>query len=234
MLAHGDCLYEEVTMDGVNTNPPSDAFVAELTRCLPHMRSFARFLCRGNDLADDLVQDAVVRALVAAHQFQPGTNFKAWIFTIMHNQTISNYRRKRPVVTSTEVVEPASCQIAPNQIDALILRDLDRAIRRIPAAQRNALILVVVHGLSYDDAARVCHCAVGTIKSRVGRARAALHEMLLGQHEAATPRADQRPALNASSNLGFDGQDEHPASRIPGSKRSLAIEAPHPRAGPRA
>jgi len=232
MLACRERLYEEVTMDGANTNPPSDAFVAELTQCLPHMRSFARFLCRRDDLADDLVQDAVVRALAAAHQFQPGTNFKAWIFTIMDNLNISNYRRKRPLVTLTEVVEPASCQIAPNQIDALILRDLDRAIRRIPAAQRNALILVVVHGLSYDDAARVCQCAVGTIKSRVGRARAALHEMLLGQHEASMPGADQRPAMTASSNLGCNGQGKHPASRTPRSKRSLAIEAPQATAGP--
>lgn len=170
-------------MDALNTIPPTDSFCEQLTECLPHMRSFARFLCRRDDLADDLVQDAVVRALVAAHQFQPGTNFKAWIFAIMHNQNISNYRRKRPVVVSSELVEQSASQIAPNQIDSLVLRDLDQAVRSLPMAQRKALILVVVHGLSYEEAAQVCQCAVGTIKSRVGRARVALHDMLMGEQE---------------------------------------------------
>ena len=175
-------------MDTAETKLPSAEFYAELTQCLPHMRSFARYLCRRDDLADDLVQDAVVRASMAAHQFNPGTNFKAWIFTIMHNLNISSYRRRRPVVVSSELVDNSLCQIAPNQIDSLVLRDVDRAVRKLPSAQRKALILVVVHGLSYEDAARVCSCAVGTVKSRVGRARAALQEMLMGQSARVAPR----------------------------------------------
>lgn len=162
---------------------PSTEFCAQLTACLPRMRSFARFLCRRDDLADDLVQDTVVRALTAAHQFQPGSNFKAWIFTIMHNQNISNFRRKRPQIASAEVDNPSTCQIAPNQIDALILRDLDSAMRKLAPAQREALVLVVVNGLSYEDAAQVCNCAIGTIKSRVARARTALQDMLMGRDD---------------------------------------------------
>jgi RNA polymerase sigma-70 factor (ECF subfamily) len=189
------------------THTPSSEFCAQLTACLPRMRSFARFLCRREDLADDLVQDTVVRALTAAHQFQPGSNFKAWIFTIMHNQNISNFRRKRPQIASAEVDSPSSCQIAPNQIDALVLRDLDSAMRRLAPAQREALVLVVVNGLSYEDAAQVCDCAIGTIKSRVARARTALHDMLMGREdesaveearrEAASPMDEERSEVSS-------------------------------------
>lgn len=200
-------------MDVSATPTPSDDFCAELTKCLPHMRSFARFLCRRDDLADDLVQDAVVRALVAAHQFQPGTNFKAWIFTIMHNQNISDFRRRRPLVTSIEVEEPASCQVAPNQIDSLVLVDLDNAVKKLPASQRKALILVVVHGLSYEDAAQVCRCAVGTIKSRVGRARSTLREMLMGYEEPTPQTLDQAPQGNTGVSPGADGEPETDALR---------------------
>ena len=181
------------------TTRPSDEFCTQLTDCLPRMRSFARFLCRREDLADDLVQDTVVRALMASHQFQPGSNFKAWIFTIMHNQNISNFRRKRPQVASTEVENPVSCQIAPNQIDALVLRDLDSAMRRLAPAQREALILVVVNGLSYEDAAQVCNCAIGTIKSRVARARTALHDMLMGRDEEKLVEEEQGKASCADA-----------------------------------
>lgn len=178
------------------THTPSSEFCAQLTACLPRMRSFARFLCRRDDLADDLVQDTVVRALTAAHQFQPGSNFKAWIFTIMHNQNISNFRRKRPQIASAEVDNPSTCQIAPNQIDALILRDLDSAMRKLAPAQREALVLVVVNGLSYEDAAQVCNCAIGTIKSRVARARTALQDMLMGRDDQNA--AEDEPQAMAS------------------------------------
>lgn len=183
-------------MEG-STKTPSSEFCRELTECLPRMRSFARFLCRREDLADDLVQDTVVRALMAAHQFQPGSNFKAWIFTIMHNQNISNFRRKRPHVASAEIDNPATCQIAPNQLDSLVLRDLDSAMRRLAPAQREALLLVVVNGLSYEDAAQVCNCAIGTIKSRVARARSTLQDLLLGREEQ-SPQAEGDGVAKAS------------------------------------
>lgn len=195
-------------MDTAETKLPSAEFYAELTQCLPHMRSFARYLCRRDDLADDLVQDAVVRASMAAHQFIPGTNFKAWIFTIMHNLNISNYRRRRPLVVSSELVDNSLCQIAPNQIDSLILRDLDRAVSKLPSAQRKALVLVAVHGLSYENAAQVCGCAVGTVKSRVGRARNALQDMLMGQTGRSAARRDRDDAVRAEgSPRGADSED---------------------------
>jgi RNA polymerase sigma-70 factor, ECF subfamily len=154
-------------------------FYRQLVDCLPHLRAFARVLCRQHDLVDDLVQDSVVRALAAAHQFQPGTNFKAWMFTILRNQNITMFRRQRIPPASLDEVEQEVYH-APPQEDALMMEDLDHAVRQLSPLRREALILVVVHGLSYEEAAAVCRCAVGTIKSRVARARAELHEMLLG------------------------------------------------------
>jgi RNA polymerase sigma-70 factor (ECF subfamily) len=156
----------------------SEEFYNQLVNCLPHLRAFARVLCRQHDLVDDLVQDAVVRALAASNQFQQGTNFKAWMFTILRNQNITTFRRKRVLPASFDDVGEAS-QAAPQE-DALMIEDLDLAVQQLSPLRREALILVAVHGLSYEEAAAVCDCAIGTIKSRVARARAELHEMVLG------------------------------------------------------
>lgn len=157
----------------------SDEFYNQLVSCLPHLRAFARVLCRQHDLVDDLVQDAVVRALAASNQFQQGTNFKAWMFTILRNQNITSFRRKRIIPTSLDEVSQEASQAAPQE-DALMIEDLNFAVEQLSPLRREALILVAVHGLSYEEAAAVCDCAVGTIKSRVARARAELHEMVLG------------------------------------------------------
>jgi RNA polymerase sigma-70 factor (ECF subfamily) len=161
--------------------PPvaSEEFYTQLVNCLPHLRAFARVLCRQHDLVDDLVQDSVVRALAASNQFQQGTNFKAWMFTILRNQNITSFRRKRILPASLDEVSQETSQAAPQE-DALMIEDLDLAVQQLSPLRREALILVAVHGLSYEEAAAVCDCAVGTIKSRVARARAELHEMVLG------------------------------------------------------
>jgi RNA polymerase sigma-70 factor (ECF subfamily) len=160
----------------------SDEFYTQLVQCLPHLRAFARVLCRQHDLVDDLVQDSVVRALAACNQFQQGTNFKAWMFTILRNQNITTFRRKRIVPASLDEVCPEVSQAAPQE-DALMIEDLDHAVHQLSPLRREALILVVVHGLSYEEAASVCGCAVGTIKSRVARARAELQDMVLGRDD---------------------------------------------------
>jgi RNA polymerase sigma-70 factor, ECF subfamily len=160
----------------------SEEFYTQLVQCLPHLRAFARVLCRQHDLVDDLVQDSVVRALAASNQFQQGTNFKAWMFTILRNQNITTFRRKRIVPASLDDVCPEVSQAAPQE-DALMIEDLDHAVQQLSPLRREALILVVVHGLSYEEAAAVCGCAVGTIKSRVARARAELQDMVLGRDD---------------------------------------------------
>jgi len=189
----------------------SAEFYEQLIDCLPHLRAFARVLCRQHDLVDDLVQDAVVRALAAARQFQPGTNFKAWMFTILRNQNITTFRRQRvfPVSleeTTHEVVQAAS------QEDALMMQDLDDAVQRLSPLRREALLLVVVHGLSYEEAAGVCGCAVGTIKSRVARARAELQVMVMGV-EATDSR---KLAKDGIGDAKAHGVSAAPHVRIPG------------------
>ena len=171
----------------------AEEFYTQLINCLPHLRAFARVLCRRHDMVDDLVQDAVVRALAAANQFQAGTNFKAWMFTILRNQNISTFRRQRIVPASLEDVGFEVAQAAPQE-DALVMEDLDNAVKRLSPLRREALILVVVHGLSYEEAASICGCAVGTIKSRVARARAELQDMVLGDGESEGRRNEKKAA----------------------------------------
>jgi RNA polymerase sigma-70 factor (ECF subfamily) len=126
------------------------------------------------------------------------------MFTILHNQHITNYRRQRPVVSSVDDINPSLCQVQPNQDDKLMLQDLDRAFQKLSAGQQKALILVVVHGLSHEDAARVCDCAVGTIKSRIARARSALHIMLLGHQPGSDQEGDSGDFSDAAAARGRD------------------------------
>lgn len=177
-------------------------FYQQLIECLPHLRAFARVLCRHHDMVDDLVQDAVVRALAAARQFQPGTNFKAWMFTILRNQNITTFRRQRIYPVPLDETTHEAVQ-APAQEDSVMMRDLNDAVQRLSPLRREALILVVVHGLSYEEAAAVCKCAVGTIKSRVARARAELQVMVMGVEAPGTRAvADGGAEVGSAAPLG--------------------------------
>ncbi|MBK8175890.1 MAG: sigma-70 family RNA polymerase sigma factor [Rhodospirillales bacterium] len=196
----------DVSKAPVSCTDESNEFYKQLIECLPHLRAFARVLCRRHDLVDDLVQDAVVRALAAQRQFQPGTNFKAWMFTILRNQNISMFRRQRVQPTSYEDVVYDIPQAA-SQVDALVMADLDAAVQKLSPLRREALLLIVIHGLSYEDAAVVCGCAVGTIKSRVARARAELQSSVLGEERGdalAFQRrsASRRQARHSSAEYG--------------------------------
>lgn len=157
-----------------------DQFCSRLVEVLPDLRAFARLLCRETDRADDLVQDAMVRAIAAIDQFQPGTNFKAWMFTILRNLHISSFRERRFRFEPLEEVDRVMLQ-APRQEHALAMRNLDAAVQRLAPLRRDALILVVAHGMSYEQVAAICGCAVGTIKSRVARAREELHLAINGE-----------------------------------------------------
>jgi RNA polymerase sigma-70 factor, ECF subfamily len=199
----------------------SDEFYNQLVDCLPHLRAFARVLCRQHDLVDDLVQDAVVRALAASNQFQQGTNFKAWMFTILRNQNITTFRRKRILPASLDEVSQEVSQAAPQE-DALMIEDLDHAVQQLSPVRREALILVVAHGLSYEEAAGVCRCAVGTIKSRVARARAELHEMVLGgdgedgNGTSSSGKARRRRVGSEGSSVRRRGMYDEKACTLPG------------------
>lgn len=150
----------------------------ELLACIPHLRAYARFLTGNRERADDLVQDALLRALTASHQFQPGTNLKAWIFTILRNLFYNEVRKNRLKVQSIDDLAGDGPSTPPTQDANLEFADFRRAFWQLGQGQREVLIMVGASGLSYEEAAAICDCAVGTIKSRVSRARRELLKIL--------------------------------------------------------
>jgi RNA polymerase sigma-70 factor (ECF subfamily) len=156
----------------------------DILACLPHLRAFARSLTGNRDRADDLVQDAVLRALSAASQFTPGTNFKAWIFTILRNLYFNEFRRNRAFMRPLETADLETHATAPAQQAGLEFDDFRRAFGTLPAEQREALVLVGADGFRYEEAAAICGCPIGTIKSRVARARGEIERLLgVGGHD---------------------------------------------------
>lgn len=153
-------------------------FKRELTTVVPHLRAFARGLCGRPDLADDLVQETLLKAWAAQDRFEPGTSMRAWTFVILRNAYLTDMRRNRFRGEYDEGVAERILTAPAGQEEPIHLSDLHRALLTLPAERREALLLVGAGGFSYEEAAAICGCAVGTIKSRVGRARAALSEML--------------------------------------------------------
>jgi len=153
-------------------------FKRELTDVIPHLRAFARGLCGRPDLADDLVQEALMKAWAAQERFQPGTSMRAWTFVILRNAYLTDMRRNRFRADYDETVAERILTAPAAQEGPLHLSDMHRALLTLPPERREALLLVGAGGFSYEEAAEICQCAVGTIKSRVGRARAALSSML--------------------------------------------------------
>jgi RNA polymerase sigma-70 factor (ECF subfamily) len=166
-----------------------------LIETIPHLRAFARALTRDKDLADDLVQETVVRALSAADQFRPGTNFRAWIFTILRNHHINTLRGRRMRFDALEDVAETHQATPPTQEAHLEVEDFQRAFMELPVEQREVLLLVGASGFSYEEASRIIGCAVGTIKSRVSRARRVLYPKVMGS-ESAPPTDDDRRSIN--------------------------------------
>ncbi|ANU08782.1 sigma-70 family RNA polymerase sigma factor [Paraurantiacibacter namhicola] len=154
------------------------AFKRELTEVVPHLRAFARGLCGRPDMADDLVQEALLKAWAAQERFEPGTSMRAWTFVILRNAYLTDMRRNRFRGEYDEGVAERILTAPAGQEEPLHLSDMHRALLTLPPERREALLLVGAGGFSYEEAANICGCAVGTIKSRVGRARAALTGMI--------------------------------------------------------
>ncbi len=161
-----------------------DRFCAEIEGVLPALRAYAHSLCGSRDTADDAVQDALLKAWGARESYLPGTNFKAWMFTILRNAFLSRVRRRKFEGTYHEGAEEGLTCPA-NQLDHLSVLELKAALRKLPDNQRDALMLVVLGGFSYIEVSEICGCMVGTVKSRIGRARATLQRMLDGEAEPA-------------------------------------------------
>jgi len=153
-------------------------FKRELEAVIPHLRAFARGLCGRPDVADDLVQEALLKAWAAQERFEPGTSMRAWTFVILRNAYLTDMRRNRFRGEYDESVAERILTAPASQEEPIHLSDLHRALLTLPPERREALLLVGAGGFSYEEAANICGCAIGTIKSRVGRARVALTSMM--------------------------------------------------------
>ncbi len=151
---------------------------ADLISVIPNLRAFAVSLSGNPDRADDLVQETLVKAWSNMGSFVEGTNLPAWLFTILRNIYYSDYRKRRREVADPDGVLAAKLATAPSQQGHMDMLDFRAALQHLPSDQREALILIGASGLSYEEAASVCGCAIGTMKSRVNRARNRLAELL--------------------------------------------------------
>jgi RNA polymerase sigma-70 factor (ECF subfamily) len=151
---------------------------ASLLKSIPHLRAFAISLTGNVDQADDLVQEAIMRGLSNLDSFTPGTNLQAWLFTILRNQFHTSFRRRKREVEDPDGAMASLLSAAPEQHGHLDLIDLRAALAKLPVEQREVLLLVAAEGMSYEEAAQICGTKVGTVKSRVNRARARLAELL--------------------------------------------------------
>ncbi|MBX9747928.1 MAG: sigma-70 family RNA polymerase sigma factor [Hyphomonadaceae bacterium] len=154
------------------------AFKAELIELLPSMRAFARSLAHNPTHADDLVQDTLVKALANVERFEPGTNLRAWLFTILRNHYYSQLRKTKREVEDADGKFAARLATRPEQDGSVDLEDFKVAFAKLAPDHREVLTLVGASGCSYEEAAQICGCAVGTIKSRVNRARKRLSDLL--------------------------------------------------------
>ena len=151
-----------------------EEFKLALVEQIPYLRAFGRSLCGDRDRADDLAQETLIKALRARTRFQKDSNLRAWLFTILRNHYYSECRRSVRQQDWDEDAMSAKLVVQSNQETSLSVVDLYRALQLLPAEQREALILIGAGGFGYDEAAEICGCAVGTIKSRVSRARRAI------------------------------------------------------------
>ncbi len=170
----------------------------QLVAALPVLRAFARSLSGNRDRADDLVQETLARALANWDKFQQGTNLHAWLVTILRNQFYSEGRKRRREVEDVDGAMAAQLSDRPRQIGHIEVGEFVRALQTLPDEQREALLLVGASGFSYEETADICGVRVGTIKSRVSRARSRLEELLDGLDKL-PPLGE---ALEATAELG--------------------------------
>lgn len=190
------------------TGEDEKIFKRDLVALIPHLRAFARTLTGDASAADDLAQDAIVKAWDARSSFQLGTNMKAWTFMILRNQFYSEKRRSwRQTQLDQEAAERTLIAVDDPE-SPVALDEMRMALGMLPMEQREALILVGAGGFAYEEAADICGCAVGTVKSRVSRARRALQGIL----EAGAYTRDGSPAGEAMSSILAD------AERLSGSR----------------
>jgi RNA polymerase sigma-70 factor (ECF subfamily) len=189
------------------TREPLDAaseaiFKRDLVALIPHLRAFARTLCGDAAAADDLAQDAIMKAWDARSSFQIGTNMKAWTFMILRNQFYSEKRRSWRQSQLDQEAAERTLVAADDPEAPVALDEMRLALGMLPSEQREALILVGAGGFAYEEAADICGCAVGTVKSRVSRARRAIQVIL----EKGAYNRDGAPASDAMRSILADAE----------------------------
>lgn len=193
---------------GGQPSTDDEAFRKQIVTLIPHLRAFARTLCGDATAADDLAQDAMLKAWDARASYQMGTNMKAWTFMILRNQFYSEKRRSwRQTQLDQEAAERTLMAI-DDPSAPIALDELRSALKTLPDEQREALVLVGAGGFAYEEAADICGCAVGTVKSRVSRARRALQASL----DAGAYERDGTPAGEAMGSILAD------ADRLSGAR----------------
>ncbi len=176
-------------------------FRAQIIAAIPGLRAFGLSLTARGDRADDLVQETLMKAWKHHESFQEGTNMKAWLYTILRNEFYSQIRKRKREVEDADGVYSSKVAVHAEQDGHLDMADLRIALAKLPEDQREAIILVGASGFSYEEAAEICSVAVGTIKSRVNRARAKLAVLLqLGEDDVLRP--DTQPDANLSGAHG--------------------------------
>ena len=146
---------------------------------IPRLRRYARALLRDVTRADDLVQDTIVRALSKQHLWEPGTNLRAWLFTLMHNQHVNNLRQGRREETAVDFDEISATLVATTDPSASCqLHELERGLARLPEEQREVILLIGLEGVRYDEAAAILNIPIGTVRSRLFRGRESLRELM--------------------------------------------------------
>ena len=185
-------------------NTASASLKNALLGLIPNLRAFAVSLCGDIERADDLVQETLLKAWNHLDSFEEGTNLRAWLFTILRNTYFSECRRRRREVEDRDGTKAADLSVHPEQPGHLDMQDFRRALDVLPLDQREALVLVGAAGFSYEEAAKISGCAVGTIKSRVNRARSKLTDLL---------------SVNAPHEYGPDAATEAIVARTVGGSR---------------
>jgi len=179
-------------------------FKSDLLAAVPALRAFAVSLCGRSGWADDLVQETLTKAWANRASFQMGSKLQAWLFTILRHEYYSEYRRRRYEVPDPEGLIAARLTSHPAQDGHVAFREFQAALARLVPSHREALILVGASGFSYEEAADIANCAVGTMKSRVARARGKLAYLLANDDYPAGPRPDRHEAIGTGTNSPAD------------------------------
>ena len=194
-------------------------FKREMLAALPNLRAFAISLIRSRDRADDLVQDTIMKAWAKQDSYQPGTNMRAWLVTILRNEFYSQIRKSGREVQDTDGVYTSRLSVPPEQHGSVDLQDFRAALAKLPDDQREAILLIGASGFAYEEAAEIIGCPIGTVRSRLSRARARLMELMNRPAEAGVTV----PAIEkGKSAAAFLAAIKHEQERLHSSEPAFA------------